>query len=97
MSDAAPPPSDNEFDAAFWKAVNAAFDEALECDDLTRPGFMRSLSDRDPRVANEVRRLLGRAHAQTLATDFVRDKPPRPPGLTTELSTVLGAVMGDGG
>ena len=97
MSDAAPPPSGDDFDASFWKAVNSAFDEALECDDLSRPDFMRKLAARDARVATEVRRLLGRAHAQTQATDFVRAGPPRRAGLTTELSTVLGAVMGDGG
>ncbi len=97
MSDAAPPSSGDNFDAAFWKAVNAAFDEALECDELTRPGFMRTLTERDAKVAAEVRRLLGRAHGQTLATDFVRQQPSRPAGLTSELSTVLGAVIGDGG
>ena len=58
MSDAAPPPSGDDFDAAFWKAVNSAFDEALECDDLSRPDFMRKLAARDARVATEVRRLL---------------------------------------
>ena len=56
MSDAPPPPSE-PFDATFWKAVNAALDEALECDDLSRPNFIKTLHARDPRLANEVRDL----------------------------------------
>jgi serine/threonine-protein kinase len=87
---AVPPPPSEPFDAAFWKAVNAALDEALECDDLSRPSFIKQLHARDPRLANEVRKLLGRAHAQTLVTDVIRR--PRD-GLTTELAPVLG----DGG
>jgi serine/threonine-protein kinase len=89
MSDAPSPPSE-PFDATFWKAVNAALDEALECDDLSRPNFIKQLHARDPRLANEVRKLLGRAHAQTLVTDVIRR--PRD-GLTTQLAPVLG----DGG
>jgi len=79
------PPAD--FDATFWKAVNAALDEALECDELTRPAFIKRLGEGDPRLAGEVRKLLGRAHAQTLATDVIRH--PRQ-GLTTQLAPVLG-------
>ena len=88
MSDASPPPSE-PFDAAFWKTVNAALDEALECDDQSRPNFIKGLHARDPRLANEVRKLLGRAHAQTLVTDVIRR--PRD-GLTTQLAPVLGGA-----
>ncbi len=90
MSEASPPPSE-PFDAVFWKAVNAALDEALECDELSRPNFIKGLHTRDPRLAVEVRKLLGRAHAQTLVTDVIR-RPSRD-GLTTQLAPVLG----DGG
>ena len=76
-----------DFDAALWKAVNAAFDEALETDELSRPAFLAQLAQGDPRVANEVRRLLGRAHAQTLVTNVVRHPLA---GLTTHLAPVLG-------
>ena len=91
----APTPDDSAFDATFWKAVNAAFDEALECDEIARPAFVRSLHERDARVAQEVRKLLGRAHAQTLATSFVRHTPTSAgasaaAGLTTQLAPVLG-------
>ena len=87
---------DSAFDATFWKAVNAAFDEALESDEIVRPAFVKSLHERDPRVAQEVRKLLGRAHAQTLATNVVRHPATGPDsrptaGLTTELAPVLGA------
>jgi eukaryotic-like serine/threonine-protein kinase len=81
-----PAPADN-FDPAFWKAVNAALDEALECDDVSRPAFVKRLHERDPQLAQEVRKLLGRAHAQTLVTDVIRHKPG---GLTTQLAPVLG-------
>lgn len=80
------------FDAPFWRAVNAALDEALECDDVGRPAFVQSLHARDPRLADEVRKLLGRAHQQTLVTDYVRAGRGSG-GLTTELSP----VMPDGG
>ena len=88
-------PDDSGFDATFWKEVNAAFDEALECDEIARPAFVKSLHERDPRVAQEVRKLLGRAHAQTLATNFVRHSPASTvgkaiSGLTTQLAPVLG-------
>lgn len=88
MSNASPSPSE-PFDPVFWKAVNAALDEALECDDLSRPNFIKGLHARDPRLANEVRKLLGRAHAQTLVTDVIRR--PRD-GLTTQLAPVLGGA-----
>jgi len=91
-------PDDSAFDATFWKAVNAAFDEALECDEIARPAFVKSLHDRDPRVAQEVRKLLGRAHAQTLATSFVRHPPVSAVANTsTGLTTQLAPVLGDGG
>ncbi len=83
----APSPVAPDFDAALWKAVNAAFDEALETDELSRPAFLARLAQGDPRVANEVRRLLGRAHAQTLVTNVVRHPLA---GLTTHLAPVLG-------
>ena len=83
----APSPVAPDFDAALWKAVNAAFDEALETDELSRPAFLAQLAQGDPRVANEVRRLLGRAHAQTLVTNVVRHPLA---GLTTHLAPVLG-------
>ena len=86
------PPSESSgsadaFDATFWKAVNAALDEALECDELSRPAFVKRLHERDARLAQEVRKLLGRAHAQTLATDVIRHPTA---GLTTQLAPVLG-------
>ncbi len=91
-------PDDSVFDATFWKAVNAAFDEALECDEIARPAFVKSLHKRDPRVAQEVRKLLGRAHAQTLATSFVRRAPASSINKTTSgLTTQLAPVLGDGG
>ena len=94
----APPPVDSAFDATFWKAVNAAFDEALECDEIARPAFVKSLHEGDPRVAQEVRKLLGRAHAQTLATNFVRHTPASVVSKTTGgLTTQLAPVLGDGG
>ncbi len=104
MTPADPPSSPNgpkladpAFDATFWKAVNAAFDEALECDEIARPAFVRSLHERDPRVAQEVRKLLGRAHAQTLATSFVRHTPASAVSNTTSgLTTHLAPVLGDG-
>ncbi len=77
------------FDPVFWKAVNAALDEALECDDLSRPAFVKRLHERDAKLAQEVRKLLGRAHAQTLVTDVIR-RPPA--GLTTRLPPVPGDV-----
>ena len=91
-------PDDPAFDATFWKAVNAAFDEALESAEIARPAFIKSLHERDPRVSHEVRKLLGRAHAQTIATNVVRHTPTRSgakaaSGLTSELAPVLG----DGG
>lgn len=86
-SSPAPSPAAPEFDAALWKAVNTAFDEALETDELSRPAFLARLAQGDPRVANEVRRLLGRAHAQTLVTNVVRHPLA---GLTTHLAPVLG-------
>ena len=88
-----PSPSSNgvdkadAFDPVFWKAVNAALDEALECDDLSRPAYVKRLHERDARLAQEVRKLLGRAHAQTLVTDVIRHPPA---GLTTRLAPVLG-------
>ena len=75
------------FDPAFWKAVNAALDEALECDDVSRPVYVKRLHERDAKLAQEVRKLLGRAHAQTLVTDVIRHPPA---GLTTRLAPVLG-------
>ncbi len=75
------------FDATFWKAVNEALDEALECDDLSRPAFVKRLHDHDARLAQEVRKLLGRAHAQTLVTAVVRHPAA---GLTAQLAPVLG-------
>ena len=94
MNSASPPsspPSDETFDATFWKAVNAALDEALECDEVARPAFVKQLHLRDPRLAQEVRKLLGRAHSQTLATNVVRHASGRPiAGMTTQLSPVLG-------
>ena len=94
----APTSDDSAFDAAFWKAVNAAFDEALECDEINRPAFVKSLHDRDPRVAQEVRKLLGRAQAQTLATSFVRHPPAGAATKTSSgLTTHLAPVLGDGG
>ena len=77
------------FDPSFWKAVNAALDEALECDDLSRPAYVKRLHERDAKLAQEVRKLLGRAHAQTLVTDVIRHPPA---GLTTRLAPVLGDV-----
>ena len=79
----------DSFDPVFWKAVNAALDEALECDDVSRPDFVKRLHQRDAKLAQEVRKLLGRAHAQTLVTDVVRH---RSDGLTTRLAPVLGDV-----
>ena len=93
-----PTPDDSAFDATFWKAVNAAFDEALECDEIARPTFVKSLHERDPQVAQEVRKLLGRAHAQTLATSFVRHTPASALTQTAAgLTTQLDPVLGDGG
>ena len=93
-----PTPDDSAFDATFWKAVNAAFDEALECDEINRPTFVKSLHERDPQVAQEVRKLLGRAHAQTLATRFVRHTPTSALTQTAAgLTTHLDPVLGDGG
>ncbi len=106
MTPADPPSSpnarttdDSAFDASFWKAVNAAFDEALECDEIARPAFVRSLHERDARVAQEVRKLLGRAHAQTLATSFVRHPPAsaKTDNAAAGLTTQLAPVLGDGG
>ena len=77
------------FDPVFWKAVNAALDEALECDDLSRPAFVKRLHERDAKLAQEVRKLLGRAHAQTLVTNVVRHPPA---GLTGQLPTGLGDI-----
>ncbi len=88
-----PTPTASEFDAALWKAVNAAFDEALETDELSRPAFLAQLAKGDPRVANEVRRLLGRAHAQTLVTNVVRHPLA---GLTTQLAPVIGTTAEKG-
>ena len=91
-------PADSAFDATFWKAVNAALDEALECDEIARPAFVKSLHERDPRVAQEVRKLLGRAHAQTAATNFVRHSPIGTVGKTTaSFTTQIAPVSGDGG
>ena len=94
MTSASPPlspPSDDTFDATFWKAVNAALDEALECDEIARPAFVKQLHSRDPRLAQEVRKLLARAHSQTMATNVVRHAPGVPAaGLTTQLAPVLG-------
>ena len=97
MTDAAPPPSlkpppnaadaADTFDPVFWKAVNAALDEALECDDLSRPAYVKQLHERDARLAQEVRTLLGRAHAQTLVTDVIRHPAA---GVTGRLAPVLG-------
>jgi eukaryotic-like serine/threonine-protein kinase len=91
MTDATPPSSqptrDDAFDATFWKAVNVAFDEALECDDLSRPAFLKRLHERDATLALEVRKLVGRATSQTLATNVVRHPPV---GLTVQLAPVLG-------
>ncbi|MEO7255708.1 MAG: serine/threonine-protein kinase, partial [Casimicrobium sp.] len=92
-----PTPDDSAFDATFWKAVNSAFDDALECDEIARPAFVKSLHERDPRVAQEVRKLLGRAHAQTLATNFVRRPAATAGNVTTSgLTTQLAPVLGDG-
>ena len=77
----------DDFDPTFWKAVNAALDEALECDDLSRPAYVKRLHERDAKLAQEVRKLLGRAHAQTLVTNVVRHPPA---GLTGQLAPVLG-------
>lgn len=88
-----PTPAASDFDAALWKAVNAAFDEALETDELSRPAFLAQLAKGDPRVANEVRRLLGRAHAQTLVTNVVRHPLA---GLTTQLAPVIGTTAEKG-
>ncbi len=74
------------FDPIFWKAVNTAFDQALECDELSRPMFVKRLHERDAKLAQEVRKLLGRAHAQTLVTDVVRHPPA---GLTTRIAPTL--------
>ncbi len=83
-----PPPAAPEFDVALWKVVNAAFDEALETDELSRPAFLARLAQDNPRVANEVRRLLGRAHAQTRVTNAMH----RP---LTGSATPLAPVSGD--
>lgn len=80
-------PIADDFDPAFWKAVNAALDEALECDDLTRPAFIKRLNASDAKLAQEVRKLLGRAHAQTLVTDVVRHPAA---GFTSRMAPVLG-------
>jgi eukaryotic-like serine/threonine-protein kinase len=77
----------DDFDPVFWKSVNEALDEALECDDLTRPAYVKRLHEKDTRLAQEVRKLLGRAHAQTLVTDVVRH---RSAGFTAQLTPVLG-------
>ena len=77
----------DNFDPVFWKAVNAALDEALECDDVSRPAFVKRLNEIDPRLAQEVRKLLGRAHAQTLVTDVVRHPAA---GFTSRMAPVLG-------
>ena len=77
----------DDFDPTFWKAVNAALDDALECDDLSRPAYVKRLHERDAKLAQEVRKLLGRAHAQTLVTNVVRHPPA---GLTGQLAPVLG-------
>ena len=89
---------DAPFDAAFWKSVNAALDEALECDEISRPAFVKQLHSRDPRIALEVRKLLGRAHAQTLATNVVRHPTTRQTeGRTDGLTTQLAPILGDAG
>ena len=89
---------DAPFDAAFWKSVNAALDEALECDEISRPAFVKRLHSRDPRIALEVRKLLGRAHAQTLATNVVRHPTTRQTeGRTDGLTTQLAPILGDAG
>ena len=80
-------PATDDFDPVFWKAVNAALDEALECDDLSRPAFVRRLNESDPRLAQEVRKLLGRAHAQTLVTNVVRHPVT---GFTSKMEPMLG-------
>lgn len=91
-------PDDSAFDATFWKAINAALDEALECDEIARPAFVKSLHERDPRVAREVKKLLGRAHAQTLATSFVRQTPASAlMNPTAGLTTQLAPGLADGG
>jgi eukaryotic-like serine/threonine-protein kinase len=77
------------FDPIFWRAVNVALDEALECDDLSRPAFVKRLHERDAKLAQEVRKLLGRAHAQTMVTDVIRHPPA---GLTAGLAPALGDV-----
>ena len=78
----------DNFDTVFWKAVNAALDDALECDDLARPAFVKRLNESDPRLAQEVRKLLGRAHAQTLVTNVVRHPPA---GFTSKMAPVFGS------
>jgi tetratricopeptide (TPR) repeat protein len=45
-------------DAERWKEVREAFDRALELDGRLRTSFLVELADRDPDLADEVRRLL---------------------------------------
>ncbi|MBC7709586.1 MAG: serine/threonine protein kinase [Rhizobacter sp.] len=80
-------PAIDDFDPVFWKAVNAALDEALECNDLSRPAFVKRLNENNPRLANEVRKLIGRAHAQTLVTNVVRHPAS---GSTAKIAPLLG-------
>ncbi len=107
MSPSSPPPIPEaapigeDFDAAFWQAVNAALDEALECDELSRPALFKRLHEVNPKLAQEVRKLLGRAHAQTQVTDVVRHSAAAgataaAAGFITQLAPELG-VAGERG
>ncbi|TAG05374.1 MAG: serine/threonine protein kinase [Betaproteobacteria bacterium] len=83
------------FDAAHWKKVNDALDEALEIDENQRENWLADLGSRDAKLAAEVVALLKRVQSapdnatllQTapLATAVVK------PGLTTAVTQLYGA------
>jgi eukaryotic-like serine/threonine-protein kinase len=99
MSSHTPNASGSKFDAAHWKRINDALDQALELDGTDRETFLEALKSDDAALAVEVEKLLDRAQKDTSTTEsscptVVETEPLATaivrPGLTTELATVYG-------
>jgi eukaryotic-like serine/threonine-protein kinase len=94
-----PTPSSVAFDAARWKRVNEALDQALELTDSDREAYLTTLGEEDATLASEVRRLIERANVPTSLVKTTPTHPTAPlatavvrPGLTVQLATVFGAA-----
>ncbi len=84
------PANNTAFDAAHWRRVNDALDQALELDGADRVAFLSALADESEPLGDEVRRLLTRLPDNlTLPPDRATAERRDAGGLTTELATVF--------